>query len=121
MSGLRLAGKLVQFDIRQVWLPEEERVLFEADAEAEVKKVDTNGQDRIFVLVHGQASQSQTNVVAIDDQGTVMWKAKNRPTDFDDELVDFLYREPLLQTWSWNYVYEFDGRSGELVRKEANK
>ncbi|MDP3939721.1 MAG: hypothetical protein Q8R92_16515, partial [Deltaproteobacteria bacterium] len=104
-----MAGKPIRFDMRHVWLPEEERVLFEADPEAEVKKVETNSQDRIFVLVRGRLSQSKTNVVAIDEQGTVVWKAKDRPTDFDDELVDFLYREPLLQTWSWNYVYEFDG------------
>lgn len=121
MSQLKFAGRIVEFDERRIWLTGDKMVLFEADETTEVQKVETNGHDRIFVLVRGKHSQSETNVLALDRLGVVVWTAKLRPTDYDDELVDLRYREPLLETWSWNSVYQFDGRSGELVRKEANK
>jgi len=122
MNGeLTFAGDRVEFDGNRIVSTSRGVVLFEAEPESEIKKVETNGKNRLFVLVRGRASASKTNVFAIDQTGKVVWRAKRQPSDYDDELVDMRYKEPLLEVWSWNLVYEFDGRSGELVRSEPNK
>ncbi len=122
MKGeLVLGSERIDFDSTRIVSTSQGTVLFEVDEDAEIKKVETDGSDRIFVLVRGKSSASKTNVFALDRSGRTVWRAKDRPTDHDDELVDMRYQDPLLETWSWNLVYEYEGRSGALVRKEPNK
>ena len=121
MNTAVLGDISVEFDPCQVRLVGQRTAIFTAESGTEITKAETNGKDRVFVLVRGTECQSKTNVLALDAEGKVAWRAKSNPGTHDDELVDFKYSEPLLQAWSWNYVYEFEGRSGELVRKEANK
>lgn len=121
IGTVKFLGREFGYDRTSVWPIGGGPSLYNAPPETEILKTESDGQSRLFVLIRGHRSASKTNLLALDQSGQEVWKAKAYPSDHDDELVDFKIKGGIVDVWSWNVVYTIDAATGRLLKQDLNK